>query len=75
MQLYTRYYPECLSYKHLARKCVGRKFEKGLEFLTCINWFMTMALYILTAVEAFQVDYNFKRIVKVSEKKERNTKA
>jgi len=44
----------------LARKCVGVRFEYALEFLTCINWFMTMALYILTAVEAFQAAFSFK---------------
>uniref|UniRef100_A0A7S4DVL7 Amino acid transporter transmembrane domain-containing protein n=1 Tax=Lotharella globosa TaxID=91324 RepID=A0A7S4DVL7_9EUKA len=50
----NNFYPECRSYKMLARACVGPRFELSLEYLTCLNWFMTMALYVLTAVKAFQ---------------------
>ncbi len=53
-RLRNDYHPDCVSYKQLADRCVGPKFENALEFLTCINWFITMALYILTAVESFQ---------------------
>mmetsp|Transcript_21518 Transcript_21518/g.43205 ORF Transcript_21518/g.43205 Transcript_21518/m.43205 type:complete len:439 (-) Transcript_21518:63-1379(-) len=56
-RLRNNFHPECLSYKMLSRKCVGPQFERGLEFLTCINWFMSMALYILTAVKSFQAAF------------------
>lgn len=53
-RLRNDFFPQCLSYKMLARHCVGPRLESALEFLTCINWFMSMALYILTAVKAFE---------------------
>jgi len=58
-RLRNEFFPDCLSYKMLSRQAVGSvRFEKGLEFLTCINWFMTMALYILTAVESFEAAFS-----------------
>lgn len=54
-RLRNDFHPHCVSYKMLAKACIDSDgLEKFLEFLTCINWFMTMALYILTAVHAFQ---------------------